>query len=308
MKKIFVYGWYGHSNLGDESFKQAFQDLWGQWCTFTFGDFIPNEINELYDACFIGGGSFLDQPIAKIDIVKIPIGFIGVGIHKIHEANQSALNRALIVLSRNYHEEYAQVSDLIFARSIVKKRTPKKLITVLLNQFVVRDRPSWMFDGFKNFMNHFPKVCDEWVENGYEVIFYPMCRDLINDDRMLAFKIVSEMKHGESDKLWVVSHGNESDLIEAISHSEKVVSMRYHGLLYSTLLGVPFVGINSHDKMKSYFDDIKSKSFIDYYAFDPVNFNECLTTSDSSGLLEFARKEKEKWVFLSGAVKERFGM
>src|ERR1017187_398929 len=98
---VYVFGWFSKGNLGDDSFKQAYLDLWGNRVNFTFSNEITPDVNS-YDACFIGGGSFLDQPLHGSEHIKIPLGLIGVGIHDlIHPHNEPLLKNAKIIISRN---------------------------------------------------------------------------------------------------------------------------------------------------------------------------------------------------------------
>ena len=64
-KQILVYCWAGHSNIGDELFKDAFWKLFPDH-SFRFTDTIA-EAHKGFDALFIGGGSFLEFPISGID-------------------------------------------------------------------------------------------------------------------------------------------------------------------------------------------------------------------------------------------------
>ena len=319
-KKAFVFGWSGHNNLGDEAFKKAFEYLWGDKVDFTFGSRVPPNINS-FDICFVGGGSFLDQEIPKLNEVEIPLGFIGIGLHsQIHLANVQALQKAKLVITRgdavpDFIKDKSYVaSDLVFSRpfdQIDQSNTTSKSksILVLGNEFLSprRNGPLWKYTSFQWFLTEFSKVCDGWVEKGYAVNFYPMCTGDKFDDRYFAAHIASHM-----EKKVFVHFGSaiESELIKHISESELIVSMRFHGNIFSTVLGKPFIGINSHDKMKTYFKNINSNNYLDYYGFTSSAFNECIETNkiEPSRLSEYAKKEKIRWQYLSDIVAEVFAM
>jgi len=46
--KIFVYGWYGHENIGDESYKLSFKETWSQH-EFIFSDNVKEEDINKFD-------------------------------------------------------------------------------------------------------------------------------------------------------------------------------------------------------------------------------------------------------------------
>src|SRR5271154_6998437 len=113
-RKLLIHGWYGHQNIGDEAFRDSFRALFPEpEYTLKFTDQIPKDTSK-YDALVVGGGSFLDQPIWRINEVQIPIAFVGVGLDGIHPDNQKALDRARIVVSRN-KSQYHYCPDLVFA-------------------------------------------------------------------------------------------------------------------------------------------------------------------------------------------------
>ena len=66
MKKILVYGFYFKGNLGDDLFVDAFKALFPAF-NFTFVDQISISDLQDVDAVFIGGGSFLGDPINIAD-------------------------------------------------------------------------------------------------------------------------------------------------------------------------------------------------------------------------------------------------
>lgn len=320
MKKIFVFGWYNHNNLGDEAFKKSFEYLWGDKVKFTFASKIPQNINEEYGACFVGGGSFLDQEIKGLNTVSIPLGFIGVGVHSyIHPTNIQALKKSKIIITRGdvpiekYTPATFIASDLVFARDIeIKKNLPdNNVILIIGNEFLTpkRNSPIWKYTSFHWFLTEFSKLCDEWIDQGYSIKFYPMCTGDKFDDRFFAAHIVSQMeKH--KNVFFHFETADEDELIKHISQSTLVVSMRFHGNIFSTILGKSFIGINSHDKMKTYFHTLRLNNFLDYYGFTSAAFRECAANSkiEPSYLLEYASKEKDRWHYLSDIVAETFAM
>lgn len=320
MKNIFVFGWYGHNNLGDEAFKKAFESLWGRQANLTFKNKIPDNINE-YDACFIGGGSFLDQEIPNLSKIKIPLAFIGVGVHSyIHPKNMPSLHQSKLIITRDeiipeclsdINSKIFKASDLVFSRKLnISNCNKDRSILVLGNEFLSpkRNSPNWKHTSFNWFISEFSKVCDDLAKEGYLIKFYPMCTSDKFDDRFFSSHIASQMETNKFE--FHFKDTNEDEFINNINQAHLVISMRFHGNIFSTILGKNFVGINSHDKMKSYFNTLGLNNFVDYYGFNSSVFRSCIENNqvDPSYLLDYSDKEKSRWRYLSGIVAEKFIM
>jgi len=83
---IVVYGFYHKNNIGDELFKEAFQQLFHS-NNFTFIDHITISNIKDFDVVFIGGGSFLDSPLVieedALNLLKSKqIFYLGVVVEK----------------------------------------------------------------------------------------------------------------------------------------------------------------------------------------------------------------------------------
>lgn len=60
--KVFVFGWYDHGNIGDESYKLSFTSIWPEH-NFIFGE----KFSETdFDLCIIGGGDVIRENSLKV--------------------------------------------------------------------------------------------------------------------------------------------------------------------------------------------------------------------------------------------------
>jgi polysaccharide pyruvyl transferase WcaK-like protein len=292
--RIFIFGWYGHANLGDEVFKISFCQLWPQF-NFTFGNTIPSDINQ-YDALWIGGGSFLDQPISNIDMVSIPISFIGVGIaSSLPSCNYRALERAKLIVTRdgnsfknipNKQNAYL-TSDLVFAR---KDLTPlnlekEKQITVILNDFLTPSGESvsdWRAISYYWFLQEFSKILDRFALKDYKIKLIPMCINPRYDDRRIAGAIQGRSSYPHRYD-WHLSPITERELREEISRSTFVITQRFHGLVYSLIEKCPCVTLCTHDKFSSLAADLNIPA-LDFYGLTDIKFKEVLDKVMQSSL------------------------
>jgi hypothetical protein len=140
-KKIVICGFYDHASLGDELFKLAFLRLLPDH-ELVFTDRIPPK--DTADLLILGGGSFLDQPIASKhhsdgakapsfdepifgnglgDPTCVPIAYVGVGCGNsqkvnIHPDHEILLRHAKLVILRS-DSGLAEVSKLTAKPPIV---------------------------------------------------------------------------------------------------------------------------------------------------------------------------------------------
>ena len=317
--KIFVYGWYGKSNLGDEAFKDSFEYLWPD-VDFTFSSIIPPNVNQ-YHAFWIGGGSFLEQPIPDLDKVTIPLAFIGVGGCSCPaESTRKALERARIIVFRNDsaldHWATPQahaISDLVFARDSKPFNFPKKeQITVLLNDFITPKGKGaeWKALAYNWFLQEFSKILDRFSTK-YTIKLFPMCVNPRIDDRRVGAAVIgrSEYPHRYD---WMLHTPSEYDLRVAISESKFVITQRFHGLVYSILEDTPCVTITMHDKFASLGRELDIP-MLDFYGMTDKRFKDVLEQVRykkfvTPKIQQYMDDKKTMWADMSKLVSSEFGI
>lgn len=271
-KRVLVLGWYGKGNLGDESFKEAFQTLWPRHA-FDFYDAVPPGANEQYDACMIGGGSFLDAGIPGIEKLKLPTAFVGIGacaLKDMKPAMAAALMDAKAVVVRDSASEAhlakagvecRGVGDLFFARPVPSSWIGRdsKAITVMLSEHVAprgADCPEWKAASWNWFCRELAGTLDELVGDGYFVCFLPMSRTNEWDDTRAAAAVVTRMRRA-SVVTWDMDpseydYGDPDAVCRRIAESNLVISSRLHGAIFSAAVGAPCLAIAAHEKMESF--------------------------------------------------------
>ena len=314
--KAYVIGWYAdkHINLGDEAFKPSFRKLWPN-INFTFGNFIPENIND-YDMCWFGGGSFFEQPLPnpkKVDIT-IPIFIVGVGLSSIHPNNKTIFEKAkaIVVRDSDSHKRFPQsilAPDIVFSLDDPKYKNKgnAKKVTVLLSDFIspgLQD-VGYKYSSYDWFMTEFASLCDTLVDSGFELDFVPMCFGTF-DDRRVAGSVISRMKY-KNRVNWCLDILSLDTLREKISCSSLVITQRLHGAILSAMAEVPYINIRFHDKMLSLNKDIGWEGHIDYYGFNKSNFLDLLKKVDDTSLLKiYLNKTKEELECMSATVEKLF--
>ena len=301
-KKIAVYGWYGQKNLGDEAFKDCFRSLWPNF-DFTFFSQIPHNWKD-FDALMIGAGSFLEKEIRGLERVDLPLAFVGVGITQAHPSNQPALDRARIVVARN-EGPYLHAPDIVFSSPVdPTPRKPERISVMLNNHFCPRPGAAdWTAPAWGWFCVEFAQACDRLVEQ-YEcsIDFIPMCTNPHIDDRRAAAYVIDRMKRKNS----TVHHGELGlDQIQSLlKSSHLVISQRFHGVVYSTLLNRPFVGISGHDKIKMLVEELKNDSIVNYYGFSIDGFHKAHRVArNTSTFNAYCAEARKKWIDMSGLIE-----
>lgn len=313
--KIFVFGWYGQNNLGDEVFKVCFRQLWPD-ADLTFGNALPANINSQYGALWVGGGSFLDQPILNIDNVTIPILFLGVGVSaSLPECNKRALKRAKLVVcrdSKSYDNlptrENAQfASDLVFSR---KELTPlhlpqEKQITLILNDFLTPVGgavPDWRSLSYYWFLQEFSKIMDRYAVQDYKIKLIPMCVNPRFDDRRIAAALQGRSAYPHRYD-WVLNPVTELELRTEISKSAFVITQRFHGLVYSILEQRHCLTICTHDKFNSLIADLNITG-LDYYGITDTRFRDALdkVTQNPFDYSHYIESSRSTWESIKKSV------
>lgn len=313
MNRVLVLGWYGHHNLGDEAFKDAFCYLWPHF-QFDFCDTLPQDLTS-YCAIWIGGGSLFDKPQFKIP-VNIPLGLIGVSFSSLSSDILSLLERAEIVIVRDSqsHKLYSNsilASDLTFALPYRLFQFEKfKKITIFLNDFLSPKRtdPEWKSLSHYYFVSSFAETCNFLIKNGYSLNFVPLGIGEI-DDRRVAGQIISKIDK-KSKVNWDLSEKyTYCDLENKIAESDFIITQRLHGMIFSIRLGVPFIAISAHDKIKNLTEDLSWAGIIDYYNYNDTLFSETnfkQLQEQSIKLIEYSHKASKGWLCISDIVTAKF--
>lgn len=325
-KKIAVIGWYNHGNVGDEAFKAAFQALFPQF-DFTFMAHVPDDINANFDAVWVGAGSFLDEHTGGLAEITLPMAFLGIGMgHVPGDVLLSVMAKAKALVVRDSLTQKILTSvglspelapDLAFANPILAnpQASQGKKAVVLLNDFFTpkMDGTAWQRSAWDWFHHEFSRSLEELIRGGWEIDLVPMCQGGIDDRRpagMIQGYLVEQL---QAHTHWVHAAGPnvspEQVVHNAVAASDLVITQRYHGMIYATQLGKPFVAISGHDKIRAFTEAVGWWPVVDFYGFNRKTFagaTKVALGTNTQGLLDYAQKAKARWLDLSGTIAAKF--
>jgi hypothetical protein len=278
--KVLVYGWYHQLNIGDELFVNAFRKLFPDF-EFSFRENISVKHLEGIDAVFFGGGSFLlGKPQISEDALQIiktkPIFYLGVGIESdIHPIHQELIGRAKLIATRSLDQvdriralnpSVMWIPDLVYCLQDDIVLSPKinRSVLVLPNISVVPHHldANWMHASWAHFKSEFSQFLDGLVIEGYKLDFMSMCRGAKVNDDWPAGEIIGHMTRRDKYLLKDQPVGIEQ-VTRLMSQYSLVITQRFHGIVLSEMVKVPYIALHHHDKLK--FTYPRNGAFISYY-------------------------------------------
>lgn len=270
MKKVLVYGFYFHENLGDDLFMEAFQYLFPD-IEFIFTDYIDTKNLNDIDVIFFGGGSFLlEKPIisneAFEELKYKKIFYLGIGVEaEMHPAHKELMSNAVMVGTRSQdqvnnlkliNKNVAYFPDLIYSLQSKVEVSPKSNRSVLImpNISVVPSwsSPHWKHAAWSYFKSEFAQFLDWVIINDYKINLFPMCRGNEMDDGLVSAELVLHMNNRNYCHIYSGRRlTNVKDITSLISQHDLVITQRFHGIVLANMTKIPCFSISHHDKIKS---------------------------------------------------------
>lgn len=273
--KVLVYGWYNHSNVGDQLFQPALEGLFPELdLTFT------NHISSLhgYDAVFIGGGSLLDgkptftgEALRQLEAAKI--FYLGVGTETdIHPIHQNLMGKAQLIATRTLptkklaelNPNIIYIPDLVYSLYQERVADPNPKSVLILPNFLVTPQnqdPNWKFAAWNYFKSEFSQFLDHLVAEKYQVSFAPLCTDYKINDAWAGIELTNQMARRNNYNISL--EDNLPAIIAKIQEYSVVVSQRYHGNILAQMARRPHITLCHHDKMKT--DYFQEGQYLPYY-------------------------------------------
>jgi polysaccharide pyruvyl transferase WcaK-like protein len=302
--KISMVGWYGRRNIGDEAFKLAHEALLS-----------PHEITYHVDKidkdadCVILGAGDVIQPF-YLDVIPREREFyvLGAGLGYRPEAallkerrvRQAIVrNAADVELLRAQEVNAAYAPDLTFildhaAMPRVELESAgdgRKKLCVLLSDHI---SPShWHADPRRlSYFEYFKWELAQaisFLSEFYEIYWLPLSDDLDAFDTKLHMDVLHRVARRGAHHL-LPYPGTPEVAIGTLREMDLVVSMKYHGIIFATLLGVPFVNIGVSRKTQQFCIESKLAEYsVLPFSFEKERFLEYVKNAEKGGTASLLR-------------------
>lgn len=302
--KIALCGFYAKHNFGDDLMAYHLSKILSVGDSHTVELFSDKSVDGIQngllsyahldcDIIVIGGGGivnpdfwvFKNDGMNKLKASNKPVVFINVNItseiikNKQFSEDLKSLKAKWWVRTQQSVDILAEVGiaasllpDVSFRPGVVQhaqNMIGKKKMSVFLNSYVFNnlihdDNVSDFIMALHN-LKLISKYCDWMVKFGWNITFFSAHTAKFVDDRMPSALAFGFMKQKDGAQ-WVAEPQSWDDLIKEISHSDLVLSMRFHSTTTAIAAGVPCVDITHHAKNKSLLDEIGIQSVSSEYS------------------------------------------
>ena len=274
---IYIMGWYDKENSGDEAFKPVIKNCFEPEYNPIFTEFAP-----LYseDKKFIfGGGGYPGERLIESERLKhidkkTPIYCLGVDIpsggEQFDQFNSYNLQE-IFCRSKTYVEDTKDRLNVKYCPDLAfGLYPPEKSINKLSNLLKAKmAKPKSKSIGI--ILTHeyiqYPWMKEELVKairkykKDWNIFFIAMAHKFASADsfynRMVAMKV------GHLSNINMIDDIRDTyKMLRFISEMDIIISMRFHGIIFSTITGTPFISIANPGKHSCF---CEQEDLSDYY-------------------------------------------
>ena len=278
--KINIIGWYGKKNCGDESFKSFFNDVFREHELI----YTTKEIDNSCDYYILGGGDVIKEYYVENIPQNKPIICIGVGLGYEAEANLLIGKEIISLNVRNKEdvEVFKKIGipsnytpDIVFNlknSSIINKiESKKKKMAIILTDHV---NPNVVNKNIKEIMynEYFKWELAETLDllsKYYQIYFISLSNYFYANDNKMSMDVQNRMEQGYKSILFEETESPEK-LMDFLQQMDLVASMKFHGLIFSTICNVPFINIGITRKTNKFCEEMGLSDL----SMNPKTFNK----------------------------------
>lgn len=305
--KTNIIGWYGQNNCGDEAFKDAFKILLPE------DELIFSLEPVEADRYILGGGDVIKRLyLDKLSNKKFCIVGAGLGyeseVELLLDRRQDikwSLFRSgkdtSLVKDRGLPAAY--IPDLVFALPqplyVKRERPGKKQAVVVLNDAV---NPTY---GSREKLAEFAyaeylkwEIADalSYLTEWYDFTFVPFSDYVYNTDTKIHQEVMQRMDRRGGSNI-IKTTQTPTNTLELIAQADLVITMKFHGIIFSVIANTPFVNIGLSRKTHLFCEeeglaDLSMKPFSftkDSFLEHVINAEKVLKTSRLTRIQESNR-------------------
>lgn len=281
--KILVCGFYNHKNLGDDFYQLCFREiLCGNQIEFSELSILNTLDLSSYDALVIGGGDLMNDfyGIKYEEVLKNYNGYkiavsVGFSFEECTKREYISYFDDIILRSKKDIPAVTKIlgsvnthfmPDLVFDLPLRKfeKNTDGKNIGLFLVGYLV-DSPSFMFP-----LMMFVNFC---ITNGYRVFLIPMHSESDNPSNDLRINEIIFKTFSHTGMVVNLPEQNIEIFEDVFSKIDYGFCIRFHGHIFCTKYGIPFLSVPITRKAEIYISEIPENTRYDVSVNFDVNYN-----------------------------------
>lgn len=296
--KINCLGWYDRGNIGDESFKLALQRmLAGNTVAFTSKAVLPG-FELLYGCGDIVKSYYLDSIPAGTKYNALGLGLGYESELELLKAKPPEVvyfrNKADVILAKNNGFNAKYTPDLAFyldkprpyeAPILQRKHPELKALGVFLtdNANLTAGNKDPKKGAYIDYFKWELATALEELSQWYEIFFIPLSDELYSYDLKMHMDVACRIPNFKGQI--IRDTFNPIDTLRVIDELDLVASMKFHGLIFSTMMGTPFVNLGLTRKTQLFCEEQGiSKLSIAPFSFTHENFMRTVKTAEETDI------------------------
>jgi polysaccharide pyruvyl transferase WcaK-like protein len=287
-KDVSVLGWYGHQNVGDESYKISFPKMFPDR-QFAFND--PKSTDVETDTCVVGGGDILNEMYVKKLLSVKAKRHLAVSISANINSPLTLLKELDGIYLRDHHSVkflknhgidsiyMPDVSTCLQGSAarglpLIKKMFAadgldlyEKKIAIVFNAYLFSGKSDMLARDYITFSKVVSDLSQVLDTTNASFIFFPMSSGMPSDDRVTNGFLANRCKFWKKN-LVVYDRLSVQNTLDLIAACDLTISSRLHASIFSMNNQVPFIDITHHDKNRYFLETIGWEHSVSYWNFD----------------------------------------
>lgn len=279
-----MVGWFGKHNIGDESYKLTFPNLFSDY-DFTFSDKVKS------DVCILGGGNILSDSYVKLALKSNAERkmIFSASANKLTPFELLKNFDKIVVRDKDSHNlllennidcflgadaAFSLVPNPENGKAILRRMFDQEglelysdVVGVVLNGHLGQAKDAQLARDFITLNKASQDIASVADSTPASFVFFPMSTGSPYDDRVTNGMISNRCKFWKKNLL-IHERLSVQDTLDLISALNVVISTRLHSSIFSLLSNVPFIDLVHHDKNACFLKTCGLEEFkLSYWSF-----------------------------------------